>query len=208
MTQFMLVRHGHTAGNARSGDAPLSGWTDHALSDLGHEQARCLGSWLARQAGQAPIYASSSRRALDTARLAIPARAGAIVVWDDLREIGCGQVDGLPVSRVKEAHPDLWARNERQDDEDFRWPGGESYREFRARCLGAMDTISRTHPHGLVLVFTHAGFISQVVGALAGTSAAAWGRFRPQNCSVTDVLWFEGRGDLRSFDVGVADHCQ
>jgi broad specificity phosphatase PhoE len=62
---------------------------------------------------------------------------------------------------------------------------------------------------------THAGVISQIVGALHGTSAARWELWRPRNGSVTEVRWQDGRGALVFFDrlpspapleVGAAQH--
>ena len=61
------------------------------------------------------------------------------------REIECGAVEGMPLDRLRRQYPDLWARNEAQDDETFAWPGGESYGAFRARVLSGLTAIAGGH---------------------------------------------------------------
>lgn len=108
----------------------------------------------------------------------------------------------MPVGEVRRRFPGLWDANLRQDDEDFRWPGGESYREFRQRCVSAVRTIAAAHPGTSVAVITHAGFITQVVGTIAGASAACWGRSRPRNTTLTEIMWSNGSGALLRLDDG------
>jgi broad specificity phosphatase PhoE len=192
-----LVRHGHTAGNAARSSAPMSGWADVPLSPLGRWEAHALRRRIAGASFLA-VYTSPLQRASETARIAAPGRS--IIACDDLREIHCGEPDGLPIAEVKGRYAELWRANLRQDDEDFRWPGGESYRELRARCAAAVRRIAAAHPGGRVLVFTHAGFISQVLGAIHGMSPARWESFRPSNGSITVVDWEGDGGALVQFD--------
>ena len=117
-----------------------------------------------------------------------------------LREINCGRLEGMPLSEVQRSHPFHWRTNLRQVDDGFRWPGGESYREFRRRVVSAMNSIAAQHGGERVIVVTHAGVISQIVGALSGVRAACWEAFRPRNASLTIVEWLDGRGRVRSFD--------
>jgi broad specificity phosphatase PhoE len=109
----------------------------------------------------------------------------------------------------------LWQRNLSQSDADFRWPGGESYRELRGRVLGCLGSIAARHPGKRLLLVTHAGPISQVLGALHGTNAARWELWRPRNGSVTTVQWQDGSGVVIGFDcvpsappleIGAAQH--
>jgi broad specificity phosphatase PhoE len=175
----------------------MSGWADVPMSPLGRAQARALRLRFAG-ARFAGIYTSPLSRASETAALAAPGRS--IITCDALREIHCGEPDGLPIEEVKSRYGALWEANLRQADEDFRWPGGESYRDFRARCTAAVRRIAAAHPGSRVLVFTHAGFISQVLGALHGVSPARWECFRPSNGSITVVDWEGDRGTLIHFD--------
>ncbi len=116
------------------------------------------------------------------------------------REIGCGELDGWIVEDVRQHFPTLWAANTRQEDAGFRWPGSESYRALRRRVLRALRGIAGAHPGRRVLVVTHAGAITQVLGALAGTSPAPWEAFRAGNASITELRWHAGGGALVRFD--------
>jgi broad specificity phosphatase PhoE len=197
---LVLLRHGHTAANSGSAEPRMSGWTNFPLSELGRRQAECLSRRLAEAPPVSALYASPLQRASDTARALTSLGKREIRYLEDLREIGCGEVDGWPVSRVRERYPDLWEVNLRQEDPDFRWPGGESYRELRDRSLAALNRIAAAHPGERVAVVTHAGVLSQAIGWLHGTSPAEWSRFRPGNCSLTEVEWAAGCGTVLVFD--------
>jgi broad specificity phosphatase PhoE len=200
-TTLLLVRHPHTAAND-AGGLHLNGWTDAPLSGRGLAEAALLVERLLAEEEAdrvAAIYSSPLLRARTVAeRLA----TGAVpVAYDaDLREIGCGVVDGWHVDRVRREYPLLWRRNASQDDEHFRWPGGESCLEFRARCLGAIARIARAHPGRRVVAVTHAGVVSQLLGDIAGASCARWDAFRPGNASITAVELRGGERRVLRFD--------
>ncbi|HEX2223413.1 MAG TPA: histidine phosphatase family protein [Thermoanaerobaculia bacterium] len=196
--RLVLIRHGHTSSNS-SGGLRMSGWTDTSLSDQGRHQAAALARRMSSEAF-AVLYTSPLLRALETARPVAKAACAELRLEPDLREIHCGDVDGWRVEKVRQLYPELWAANLRQGDESFRWPGGESYRELRERSLGAIRRIAAAHPRERILVVTHAGVISQVVGCLSGISPARWECHRPGNCSLTEVDWQGESGRLVSFD--------
>jgi broad specificity phosphatase PhoE len=199
-TEIVLVRHGHTISNSGGTSTPLTGWSDIPLTDIGRQEADKLALRLAGCRWSA-IFSSSSRRALDTAERALSNSGRALIhVLDELREIHCGDLEGWPVEVVKCERPELWRDNEREDDPNFRWPGGESYAEFRARSLGVVTRIANAHPSGRVLVFTHAGFVSQIVGSLNDVNPARWSCFRPHTCSLTEVVWGDRRALVRFDD--------
>ena len=188
-TTLVLIRHGHTDANGGTEPMRMSGSTDTALSSRGRTEVRLLRDELSSSAPFGAIYTSPLQRARDTARLLEDAGMGALVVEPNLREIDCGLVDGWPVERVQREYPAAWSANGRQDDDDFRWPGGESYREFRARCIAAMQRIARELDGGRGAVVTHAGVIAQILGWIAGMPPARWEPFRPPNASITEVRW-------------------
>lgn len=196
--RLLFVRHGH-----RYGDDPdhllMVGQADLPLSEEGYRQARVLGRALADEQ-LAAAYVSPLQRTAETARTLLAGRPVPLEHCGALLEIDCGRADGLEVDRVQELYPDEWAANERQDDDDFRWPGGESYGELRRRVLDACDAIAARHPGDTVLVVGHSGVVNQVVGHLEGERAACWSRFRPRTCSVTEVLWSARAGEVVRFD--------
>ena len=200
-TRLVLIRHAHTESNGSGPGLRMSGWTDLPLTSLGWWQVERLAQRMRSGAEAfAALYASPLQRTRDTARAVVPVSLGPLQLEPLLREIHCGDFDGLPVEEVRRKAPELWEANLRQDDADFRWPGGESYRELRARSLAALHSLAARHPGQRVAVVTHAGVISQVLGALAGTSPARWEDFRPGNTALTEVAWSEEGGRCLSFD--------
>jgi len=199
-TALLLIRHGHTLSNGGDPSPRMSGWTDLPLSARGFEQVRLLARRLAGTAPFDRIYTSPLSRARDTARPLAAAALGAVEVCEALKEIDCGRVDGWPIARVQREYPDHWMANLRQLDDDFRWPGGESYRELRRRSVRAARFFAARHPGGRVAVVTHAGVICQLIGHLSGTPAARWEAMRPDNASITEVRWRGDGGELVVFN--------
>ena len=178
----------------------MSGWTDTVVSDLGRWQADRVARRL-RHCGLDAVYSSPLLRARATARAILGANGTArLVLAPGLREIFCGVVDGCSVDEVRTAHPGFWRRNAVQEDCDFRWPGGESYRAFRDRCVATVDAVARRHPGGRALVVTHAGVISQLVGSIEKVSPARWEQFRPGNASVSVLEWGGAHPRVLAFD--------
>lgn len=196
--RLIFVRHGHTAAN-EADDARISGWTDFPLSPLGQRQAAALR----RRLLLAPpdfIYTSPLQRASATADALADLAPASPQRLDGLREIHCGEADGRTVHEAQQRFPEVWAASQRQEDESLRWPGGESYREFRERCLDAVRRIALAHPGERVVIVTHAGVICQVMGTLHGKSPASWNSFRPGNCSLTEIEWRGETGIVHGFD--------
>jgi Histidine phosphatase superfamily (branch 1) len=102
-------------------------------------------------------------------------------------------------SRSKCSAP-LWQRNLAHSDDEFRWPGGESYLEFRGRVLGVVQRLAAAHRGQRIAVVTHAGVISQVMGVLQGASPARWDLWRAANCSATEIRWRREAGTVVCFD--------
>jgi alpha-ribazole phosphatase/probable phosphoglycerate mutase len=179
----------------------MAGWTDFPLTELGVGEASALASRLFHEEPPATIISSPLQRAVSTAMIVGERLSrGPVALEPGLREIGCGDVDGWPTRRVQERYPHEWDENLRQIDPDFRWPGGESYREFRERVLRALGRIAGQHPAERVLVVTHAGVISQIVGYIEGESPARWESFRPRNATITQVEWHAQKLRLVRFD--------
>ena len=197
--RLILIRHGQVAGNILS-QARVNGWTECPLSPLGRRQARALRHRMAVEPPAAALYSSPLRRAVETARAFDGLPLGPLRLLPELREMYCGEIDGLPALEAQQRYPHLWEINQRQEDEDLHWPGGETYREFRQRCLTGLRRIVQTHPGERVVVVTHAGVISQILGAIHGLHSAQWGFFRPGNASLTEIEWGLGGGVLLRFD--------
>ena len=199
-TRLIMIRHGHVAANCGTIEAPMAGWTDLPLSPQGRLQVERLREHLMWGPRFDAIYSSPLSRASETAWVLAGAELGPLHFRADLKEINCGEVDGLPIAEVQSRFPELWRENLRQARDDFRWPGGESCREFRDRSVAAVQSIADSHPRGRVAIVTHAGVINQIVGFTQGLSPARWDVFRPGNASLSELVWRDCRGTVVSFD--------
>jgi broad specificity phosphatase PhoE len=198
--RMILIRHGHVDRESPEGPR-MVGCTDLPLTPRGRSEARAARDQL-RGFDVAGVYSSSLRRARETAEIA--AAGAGVRTLRSLREIDCGRVDGWPLRRVRKELPAVWQANEAQDDDEFAWPGGESYRQFRRRVVRAANVLASMHSGEQVVVVTHAGVISTLLGVLHGRRAAEWEPFRPDTGSLTFVEWRGGQGRVIAFSVAAA----
>lgn len=190
MTRFLLVRHAPPDGRWEA-EWRLCGWYDPPLDEGGTQLAHELAARL-RDVRASALYASPLRRAWQTAEAIAHDLQLELKTVDDLREINCGELDGMLLSDVRARYADHWARNLLQTDEHFRWPGGESYAEFRQRVRGCLERLAARHADGSAIVVAHTGVVTQVLGMLHGWNPARWDRRRPLHMGVTLVEWESG----------------
>ena len=186
-TRIVLIRHAAIDTAAR-----LCGSFDLPLSPAGRGELEALSRRRARSRAPDALFTSTLQRAAEVASelgcaWGVQPRAAA---W--AREIHCGEVEGMPLERVQRDFGDLWTRNEAQLEDTFAWPGGETYAQFRARVLAGLAEVAATYPSGRVVVITHAGVISQVLGVVKGRPACVWERDRPRPLTATEVVWDDG----------------
>lgn len=206
VTTLVLVRHAHTNANEHGTTPMMAGWAEIPISTFGERQLEILPGRFPIDAAPV-VYSSTSSRARRTAEAVAGGRR--VVPLRSLREISCGIVDGLEVSEVQRRYPELWQANAAQNDPRFAWPEGESYDRFRRRVLRTLAAIAARHRGERVVVVTHAGVISQIVGYVRGENPARWEEARPGNCSVSLIEWsasgprvvkFDDRSHLGSLD--------
>jgi broad specificity phosphatase PhoE len=196
---FLFVRH--AAVDCRRDERTLlCGSYDVPLSEEGHRQVDLLRRRFVLECRLDAVYVSPLRRALETAQATPDYLRHSVRILRSLSEIDCGTVDGLPIEDVRQQYPEAWLENEAQTNEDFSWPGGETYRMFRRRVMRAVKTIARMHMGERVLVITHAGVINQVLGSITGQSAAKWASPRPRHTSITRVVWGNDGASIACFD--------
>jgi len=165
--QLIIARHGETLDNARG---VAQGWSDSDLSDLGREQARSLGRRLA-SFDLTRIYCSSLARARKTAEIVSDETGLAIVELDDLKEINCGEWEGVSFEEVRRSDPAAfraWL-----GDPTAPCPGGESFADVGVRVRRALKTIVRLEDEAgvetpLPLVVSHGLAIRIMASGLLG----------------------------------------
>jgi alpha-ribazole phosphatase/probable phosphoglycerate mutase len=182
-----LIRHAQTGEHNR-----LCGSFDVPLNDEGRTQLASLCRRPPREPAPDALYVSTLARAREVGE-ALGRMWGVGVRLDDgVREIHCGDVEGMRLDELQRTHPDLWTRNQAQSDESFGWPGGESYREFHDRVMRAIGRIAAAHAGQRIAIVTHTGVITQVLAALKGRSPAQWEPDRVETLSGTEVRWTNG----------------
>ena len=162
-TRFGLMRHATTWWNL---DKRIQGRLDSPLAPQGEEMAHRWGVRL-KTGGWQRILASSSARALQTARLANRSLGLPLHREERLQEQDWGRWSGL---RAK----DLAVRDGRELAAQvaagwaFRPPGGESRTAVWHRSRQALLDSALRWPGGRILVVTHEGVIKCLLYALAG----------------------------------------
>jgi len=183
-TEFVLVRHGETQSNL---EQLLHGRTDVPLTARGEWQALRVAQRVQEIGDAAALYSSPLIRALSTA-LRISELIGIDpVLRADLTEYHFGDFEGYSFSSVRESHPEIFVRAIDPADLEFRFPNGESRREFNVRVKGAIDHLVEQHAGQRVVIVAHGGVIASAVAQLTGGNPNDWAKYLVQNCSVTHL---------------------
>jgi alpha-ribazole phosphatase len=184
-TRLVLVRHTepHEEVHGR-----CYGVTDCELSEAGAIQAQQLGETFAGHSFDV-LYSSPLLRALATAAPLGRALGLEPIAVDDLREIDCGELEGLTWDEVAARYPEIFAWN--KVPVGFRFPGGESYAELAERALRAVDTIRDRHAGETVAVVAHGGVIRSVLIAILGMSEADLFRLALSYGGISVVDWMD-----------------
>lgn len=154
-----FIRHGQSFVN-------LAEWTkgnsDEGLTDLGHAQAAALAAFMP---GEVPkvdkIYASTMRRARETAEHLATAYDTDIVLEDRLREIGNNRLDhsAWPNDDLPQDYADFWGSERPFSPVTPMVEGGESFIHFRARVGIFIESIIDRHHKEHVFLVCHGGVI-------------------------------------------------
>jgi len=173
----------------------FQGHRDIGLDDQGHEQARRLAGRLA-DAGLVAVHTSDLARARDTAA-PVAARLGLPAVTDTgLRERCYGDFEGRTYDEIEAAFPDAFARWQAREP-DFVLPGGgESLRDFAARCAEAFERIARSYPGGRVAAVSHGGVLDIAYRLATGLALEAPRRHELLNASINRIRFEDGRWSL------------
>lgn len=216
MGQIVLVRHGQASFGARDYDQ---------LSELGAEQSRRLGAWMAEHGWRFDrVVTGRLRRHRQTAEAccaALPAppaehwQADAgFDEYDHEDVLRCSRPEFSQPGAIR-AHLEAAEDPQRAFRQVFdaamrRWMGGahdgdyrESWPAFRARCVGALAALAQdAAPEDNIVVFTSGGAIATVVQDLLGlpdekVAVLTWSLV---NSSATKLLHRRGRLTLSTLN--------
>lgn len=157
-----LIRHGQSYVNLK--DWP-NGNTDEGLTELGKAQAERLGAWLPTHVASIDaLYASTMKRARETAAAVAGAYDVEIRFDDRLREIGNNRLDHTPWPNdaLPKDFADYWASSRPFAPLVLNVELAESYMHFRTRVGIFVEELTERHRGQSVAVVAHGGVVEAV----------------------------------------------
>lgn len=154
-----VIRHGQSHVNLKEWD---SGNTDEGLTELGQKQAAALAKWLPKHVPHVDsIYASTMRRALETAEYLSEAYDQPLNYEDRLREIGNNRWDhtAWPNDDLPREYADYWSSERPFSTVTPYIEGGESFINFRTRVGLFIEELVELHQEQVVFAVCHGGII-------------------------------------------------
>lgn len=151
MVRLYITRHGETVWNTQK---RMQGHKDSPLTEKGIHQAEQLARKLADIQLDA-VYASSSGRTIQTARILAGDRKTPVIPLDELREISLGEWEGRTFEEVEAENPEQY-RNFWECPHRYEPSGGEGFPDIRRRIGEILSTLVSRHDGGNLLVVTHA----------------------------------------------------
>jgi 2,3-bisphosphoglycerate-dependent phosphoglycerate mutase len=158
------------------------GRADPELSADGLKQAEHLGKYLASEHLDA-VYASSMRRAKETAQPLIAHRDLELQIEPDVAEYDKDSPEYVPVEELRATNDPRW-----QAMRDGKWEmGAEDQATFRTRIIAGIERIVTNHPGQRVAVVCHGGVINAYLAMLLGLPSDIPGFFYPNYTSIHRV---------------------
>ncbi len=178
-----LTRHGETEWNRQK---RVQGSKDSPLTAEGVLGAEKLGVRM----GRIPldyIIASPLYRAYRTASIIAGDRQIPIIKEDALKEIHCGDFEGLPFDEIWQRYPQM-KQAMVEDPLHFKYPNGESLKEFYDRVQEGFKKIARDYEGKNILIVAHGGTVKGITTYIEGhLDAETWFKSVVSNCSLTQI---------------------
>lgn len=201
MRTLLLVRHGQTAWNR---DERFRGQADIPLDDVGMEQARRTGRFIAARWSPVAIYASPLSRAMQTAQAIAEACGGpSVQPVPALTDINYGAWVGLSVPEVEARYPDdlrLW----QQEPARGHPTGGESLHALQERSVAALRALLAQHADDATLIVVgHTVLNRALMLGLLGMNLNHFWQLGQDPCAINVLDERPGRFSLRVLNLTV-----
>jgi broad specificity phosphatase PhoE len=179
--KLILIRHGETEWNKQR---RIQGCrSDTRLSPKGLEQADRLAAALRKERIDA-IYASPMKRASETAQIIAEACKLPVHVFNELREIDAGELDGMFERELTGPYETAW-KEFRNGNASTPLPGGESLQDLQKRTSWAVDRMLEKHIDGTVVVVAHLLANLVIVCQVLGINLSQIARLKQAPASIT-----------------------
>lgn len=170
MKTILLIRHGESEADILK---VHEGRADFSLTEQGRRQAAAMAKWIVSHYKIDMIFASTLRRAAETAEFLAEASGVPVIPNEDLMEFNNGLLAGLPFEEAAKHYPRI--ENLPPDKSVY---GQESQYEFRFRADRALEACLTRIPDGATAaIVSHGGMINQLFAALIGLPPAHPVRF-------------------------------
>ena len=156
---LLVIRHGESEADILD---VHEGRADFELTQKGHRQAAAMARYVAGNYRLTRIYASTLKRAAQTARH-LSDETGTEIKFDpDLMEFNNGLLAGLSREDADRLYPHV--ENLPIDQAVY---GQESKVEFRNRAVNVLRRVlSENGSESVIAIVTHGGIVNQLYGAL------------------------------------------
>ncbi len=182
-SRFILVRHGETDFNA---ECRFLGSIDKPLSDKGLKQISYLQQHM-QQTHFDRIYTSPFIRARQTAQAMQAGRNIEIIDDSGLREICCGEWEGLNGQQVEMRWPGMLKLWNEQPDK-LKMPGGDTFHEVSERVSEAFWRLVKKERGRTIGIASHMICIELLLMKLSGAELAEiWNQKQLDNTSVSVI---------------------
>ena len=165
-TLLYFVRHGQSLGNE---GRIFLGHTDMGLTEMGFKQAKMTADALADVKIDL-VYSSDLSRAYYTAVPHAELRGLEVITDERLRELYCGEWEGLTVDQIIERYnsdyTDAWVN----DFGRFTLPNGESVQHGADRMLEVALEVARANVGKTILLASHAAVIRALWARISGVA--------------------------------------
>lgn len=195
-----LVRHGENLANVTREFSYKK--VDYDLTETGVRQAELTARYFAAMHAERPIdaiFTSPLKRAVQTAEIVGAATGHPVAVIEELREINCGDFDGVPPTEEMWAHHDQILRSWRNGEHDVRFPGGEDFHELRARARSALGQAVAGRDGKAIVLVAHGGIVGAALSDICPDldHELVW-RVPNRNCAVTELELHSNGADIAS----------
>ncbi|SHJ53428.1 probable phosphoglycerate mutase [Dethiosulfatibacter aminovorans DSM 17477] len=191
-----ITRHGETEWNIQG---KIQGFLDSPLTEQGLWGADRLSEAIKAKKIDY-IIASPLMRAFRTAKIAAGDSNIPVLTSDSLKEINCGDFQGYGFKEVWEVYPEL-KDIIKMDPYNFKYPGGESLKEFNERVIGGFESILEEYKDSNILLVGHGGTIKCITNYIFKEGdSKSWFVNVVDNCSLTEFDYDSGEFTLVDFN--------
>jgi broad specificity phosphatase PhoE len=181
---LLLIRHGQIGANVAG---RWHGATDSPLTFTGRRQAIRLARRVHTEWGNlAAIYSSPLQRCRRTADAIAALVDQPVLVDDDLREYGIGELENCSFSALQSNY-DFFRRI--REDADYAPRGGDSVNAVAERIVRALQRIHARHETTQpIAVVSHGAALGIALAHLLDDDPKHWTNYQFDNCSITELL--------------------